>query len=396
MISVAVKKPVYFLSIALLLACLLAGHAMPALAAEGDNAPGFTVDGDMEPGPGDGPIEPPESDAPPIYSEPDPPSSDAPVDPPSSEPPSESSDDPYSEPSSQPPEEDEPSSEPPVYYEPEDPGIAAPVRTPNPTPRSSGTLSKPTVSRQKVTLNSASTQPASQAAGTQEPNYITFAQLNQKANSMSITLFYSGAGCILLGILGLLTLLVFFIRNRRADERDGIFEEIAQAEQRRPDAYPPHQPHQLGQAPRPAAPEGYQTQGRQPVSYGAAPQQDSLYTEEFDLSPEPPAHYDGPMPPAQDSLYTEEFELPPQSADGYAPPPQDSLYTEEFQLPQVPAHASRVIDTAPPPVQADPPLVGDGLPPVRHSQTPPPAQMASPAPVDPYDTEEILRELLNK
>lgn len=356
---------------AVLLSLFLALAALPSLAfADEETLPPMAAD---EPISGGEDITP---DPPPV--------SDPPVDPPvSSDPPDVSSEPPFSsdpvggELSSPPPDvfssapPEEPSSPPPpVYSEP-----AAPVQTPQPTPRrsaSSPSVSRPQVGRPKLSLNSPGSSGASASVGASdslEPNYFTFARLNQKANSMSITLFYGGAASALFGVIGLIMLLALFLRNRRLDERDGIFEEIAVAEQRQPEAYPPHQPH--APAP-PVPPDPYYDDAPQqePVyydGYEAAPLQDSLYTEEFEIpAKQPPEPYGGYEAPAQDSLYTEEFDVP---QEGYTAPVQDSLYTEEFQLPQKPQ---------------------------QPAPQKPPAHSAPPADHNPYDTDEILRELLGK
>ncbi|NBK78978.1 hypothetical protein D5272_10375 [bacterium D16-76] len=359
---------------ALLLAVLvlLAGSPQAALAADGDN-PGITADDPLLGGEGDFTPDPPDTPTP---VPPDIPSSDPGV---PSEPPvsswGSSSDDPSSE------EPDNPSEPPPVYSEPpreEDPKessshSAGPVVTPRPTPRSGGsTISQPNLGRPKLTFNSSSSSAPSSSGNTpKEPNYITFARLNQKANSMSITLFYGGAGMVLFGVLGLVFLLCLFLHNRRSrayDGRDGIFEEIAEAEQRHPgpDPAPPPQPPVQPDPPprRPPAPAP-----TQPPYYDPTPAQDNLYTEEFELPQPGPGPYDGYDSPTQDSLYTEEFDLPPQPPapyPDYTAPSQDSLYTEEFDLPQRPP---------------------------AHMAPPPPQQ---PAARNPYDTDEILRELLGK
>ncbi|NBI17154.1 hypothetical protein D1841_04300 [Neglecta sp. X4] len=369
---------------AVLLSLFLALAALPSLAfADEETLPPMAAD---EPISGGEDITP---DPPPV--------SDPPVDPPvSSDPPDVSSEPPFSsdpvggELSSPPPDvfssapPEEPSSPPPpVYSEP-----AAPVQTPQPTPRrsaSSPSVSRPQVGRPKLSLNSPGSSSASASAGASdslEPNYFTFARLNQKANSMSITLFYGGAASALFGVIGLIMLLALFLHNRRLDERDGIFEEIAVAEQRQPEAYPPHQPH--APAP-PVPPEPY---------YDDAPQQDSLYTEEFDAPQQEPVYYDGyEAAPLQDSLYTEEFEIPAKRPlepyDGYEAPAQDSLYTEEFDLPQG-SYTAPVQDS----------LYTEEFQLPQKSQQPapqkPPAHSAPSADHNPYDTDEILRELLGK
>ena len=106
---------------------------------------------------------------------------------------------------------------------------------------------------------------------------------------MSITLFYGGLGCVVIGAAGLITLLVLFLRNRRVDQRDHLIEEIELAENRTP-AGPPR--HQQPTPQRPAAPQTQQN----PVQPKPAQKQ--------------PASGTGPIVPEEASLYTEEFTLP--------------------------------------------------------------------------------------
>ena len=60
---------------------------------------------------------------------------------------------------------------------------------------------------------------------------------------MSITLFYGGFACVVLGAVGLLTLLILFLRGRaRRDRRDQLMAEIELAESRTQELSPPKQP----------------------------------------------------------------------------------------------------------------------------------------------------------
>ena len=193
---------------------------------------------------------------------------------------------------------------------------------------------------------------------------MTFAKVSQKNNSMSIVLFYGGASFIGVGVLGLLTLIIFVIRGRRSvDERDGIFEEIQQAESRHRPPAPPPRP-----APAQDLAQGYQE--RPPMVHRPDPEalsvpvNGNMYTEEFD-----------PPIPAGQGMYTEEFVSP--APRGSQAPPQASMYTEEFVIPE-------------------------DLPPVPQQVQPQPAQRPRPAPAPPppardsaqYDTVELLREIL--
>ena len=183
------------------------------------------------------------------------------------------------------------------------------------------------VDRPKITPNPGG---ATQSPETQEPDYRTFAQLDQRANSMSITLFYGGFACVVLGAVGLLTLLILFLRGRaRRDRRDQLMAEIELAESRTQELSPQNS---RPQAPVPPAAQPPRVPGPDAV----VPQQASLYTEEFTLPPQE----DTPKPPVR------------QSAPVSRPAPQE----EEAPLPQEPAA------------------------PVSRSKE--------------YDTEEILREAL--
>lgn len=63
------------------------------------------------------------------------------------------------------------------------------------------------------------------------PHYVTFARLNLRSNSMAITLFYGGAGCLLAGLIGALLILLAVVRGRRPTAgRDRLYEEIVEAE----------------------------------------------------------------------------------------------------------------------------------------------------------------------
>ncbi len=282
----------------------------------------------------------------------------------------------------------------------------------------------------RATVAPAATPAASSQGDTSsvEPRYITFARVNQKNNSMSVVLFYSGASCIGVGALGLVLLAVFIIRGRRIDERDGIFQEIAEAETRQP-LRPVHVPPQTqaqamqGKNPPPdyapprgdtgenerldewddgyaeepapgyAAPQGYeslQSQNSRRSLYSpdpealAVPMNGSLYTEEFEL-------------PQQDmysgaSMYTEEFDPPAVSREAPQPvvPSQEaSMYTEEFVLPEEglaqPSQGQQPAQFQRP--QASP--RGQSAPPPRRGAPQPPQERT-----ESFDTTELLREIL--
>lgn len=367
---------------AVVLACLLIFLiSIPALAEEGpDGYADVSPSGDEDtpddpPPPEEPPEDPPSSEDP--SSEPggDDPSSEPGGDDPSSEP---GGDDPSSEPggdSSIGPSGDDPDDEP--WTPPDDGGdntwtiggdtggsSSTPARVPGGT---GGTIQQPSFSPSAATPSPSPSPTPLPSSG--EPNYKTFAKLTQKNNSMSVVLFYGGAGFVGVGSLGLITLLVFIVRGRRsADDRDGIFEEIHEAENRRPARIP---------AGRTQAPRSQPVQP--PQEYESGPAYEAEYVPGYEERP-PVLHRPEPEAlsvPINGSMYTEEFELPPQPVR-QTPPPAAAMYTEEFALPeemaQPPAPAPRPEPARPTPQQPSPQVSGD----TRQ-----------------YDTTELLREILH-
>lgn len=226
---------------------------------------------------------------------------------------------------------------------------------PAPTPQSTRAptqIQKPNLERPKAVLNTQSSSSPSSSSESQDsgPNYVTFATLNQRNNSLSITLFYGGVGCVSVGVLGLLALLIFTIRGRRVDDRDGIFEEIQEAESRQPAAH---------------------TMPRQPEE--AYPAQAKHVSAKIELPPSPKRAV------PKDAIVPEEA----------------SLYTEEFTISDIPVPRETSRFSADPEVEEEPEF--DGEP--EYYEEPeveefapeePPAPKAKPR----YDTEEILREAL--
>lgn len=428
------KKTLRIVMAIVLTALAVVCIAVPALAEEGGDSPGAM---DVEPGgnedpgaqepdpsPPDDPT-PPEEPTPPVSDPTDEPTAgptdeptveptdeptgeptDAPTDAPTDEPTGEPTDEPTAEPT------DEPTPEPteePTYVEPSGnaggtTGGDAP--TGPRTPRGSGTaIVQPSFAPRGSAAPIATPTPKPDPE-TLEPRYITFAKVTQKSNSMSRVLFYSGAGCIGAGVLGLLVLTVFIIRNRRIDDRNEIFEEIAHAEIRQPvqvrgrrqpetgyegyeeyESYPqppaapePVPSQELGVGSHGQAPRGYEAQPvlhrPEPESL-AMPVNGSLYTEEFEIPQEayqPPARA---VRPESAALYTGEFAPPQPAASARAVRPQPtSMYTEEFVLPE---------DMAQSPVPQPP------------QPTRQPAARPQPQPKqDPqFDTSELLREILH-
>ena len=293
------------------------------------------------------------------------------------------------------------SSEPGEWEEPDEPwtppeetggtsssqASSAPARVPGGT---GGTIRQPSFSPSSATPTPAPS--ATPVPGSTEPNYRTFARLTQKNNSMSVVLFYGGASFVGVGSLGLITLAVFIFRGRRnTDERDGIFEEIHEAENRRPAARRPQPPRP--REPQPPEPvyeyePGYEE--RPPVLHRPEPEALSV--------------------PVNGSMYTEEFELPQPARQA---PPQASMYTEEFVLPEEmaqpprPEPAPAPTRPAPRPVRPQPlePMSQEPMahePPPQALQQPQPPRPAAPQPASPpasdphqYDTVELLREILH-
>lgn len=140
---------------------------------------------------------------------------------------------------------------------------------------------RPAVERPSVSLNTGSES----SSETEEsgPNYVTFARLNVKGNSMGSTLFIGGVACVVAGVMGLVAILLFYLRGRRRySAAEGILQEIHEAEVRQ-------QPVQGGAGyPEPPAPPPRK------VPPGALmPEEASLYTEEFSVPQEDVQQYTG-------------------------------------------------------------------------------------------------------
>ena len=431
------SKKSYLTSIlAVFLAALLFAVALPAAAEEGDSGyQDVGPSGDGEPGD----VEP---DPPPVVEDPTPPPPEDPVTPPPEEPTPPPVDEPTPPPEEPTPTPDwgeeptpgpeDPTPDPgteeptpePTEEPPQEPTQAPPPPAGGTTGGGNNTSSSGTTHRTPIGSGSDIAQPSFSPRSTappitssssaseedpanREPRYITFARVTQKTNSMSRVLYYSGAGSIGVGVLGLLILLVFIIRNRRIDARnERIFEEIAQAETRQP--APPR-----GREPE----DGYTGSGYLPVEQvpageGALYQSgsyDQPHAQSYD-QPYPQDYaqgYDAPPPavhrpepealtvPVNGSVYTEEFDIPRPAAPYQAPPPREeraparpsgapaltSMYTEEFLLPEDMAQPDIPAPAAPP---------RPAPPPQRQPPAPqPPARDSS------YDTTELLREILH-
>lgn len=216
--------------------------------------------------------------------------------------------------------------------------VPASTHTPAPTPTPAATPSataRPQIERPKITLNTQNGTPSPAPADDDGPNYKTFAKLNMKTNSMAVTLFYSGAGCLVLGGGGAVTLLALVLKKRRRDSREEIFQEIEEAENRQramrsQSVAPPLQnrsaqearpPRQTSRAPQLGAPQLYgDPSGPARPAYrpqnaaSTAPAQEKVVLHKVPktapAAPKKPASA-GPIVPVAASMYTEEFSLPP-------------------------------------------------------------------------------------
>ena len=240
---------------------------------------------------------------------------------------------------------------------------------------------RPAVERPSVSLNTGSS--SSQAEEDSGPNYVTFATLNVRGNSMAATLFYSGLGFIAVGVLGLVTVLVLYIHGRRRyAATEQILEEIHQAEVRQqPGPAAASQEFARPAAPvAPPAPAPYA-----PPPNALVPEEASLYTEEFALPPQDQAY--GPY---EDEVYQEEdygesYGQSSYGQDGY----YDSDYYDDYE------------DYGP--YQEEEGYQEDAGYQEPPYEPQPPARQVAPPPADPapdwgatrqFDTEEILREAL--
>ena len=281
--------------------------------------------------------------------------------------PGETSEEPWQEPTEEPWQPSETESQAPVGG-----GITNDVPTVS-APETIATP-RPSLERPQVSLNAGSGS-SSESEEESGPNYVTFAQLNVRGNSLAVTLFYSGVGCIAAGVLGLVAILVFYIRGRRRHANaEGILEEIHEAETRqnpgqRHGAPPVREPSEV-QAPPPQRPA-------RSVPPGAVmPEEVSLYTEEFSM---PPAgqQVQGEVPGGyEEEGYGENYQ---EYREDY---PQDEYYEDEY-------YDDGYYEEEP-------------LPPAENPAPQPkaPVQPQAPAPAQDqeatrqFDTEEILREAL--
>lgn len=195
-----------------------------------------------------------------------------------------------------------------------------PTPVPNGTPRPSETPSasagpsQPTSRPNGRVPGSTNTPEQSDSDGSR---YVTFARLNQKNNSVALTLFYGGSGCVLLGLAGIASLVVFFLRGRRQDEREAILLEIENAENRQLRPHPVgNQPPMLYSGPPQNAHSSPQPRQTARSSGGGLPELNQLRRVPPTVQTPPPTgttpkkpESNGPLVPTAASMYTEEFAL---------------------------------------------------------------------------------------
>lgn len=192
-------------------------------------------------------------------------------------------------------------------------GTPGPTQNPTATARPSQSGGRPSGS-----LPSSAPGPADSDGS----RYVTFARLNQRTNSVALTLFYGGSGCVLLGLAGIASLVVLFLRGRRQDEREAILLEIENAENRqarpRPvgnrapmlysvpsqNAHGSSQPRQTARSSGGGLPEINQLRRVPPTAQTPQPA-------ELPAAGAPPKKPEpnGPLVPTAASMYTEEFAL---------------------------------------------------------------------------------------
>ena len=392
--------------LAAFLAALVAAVALtatPAMATQGETPPAYTdipqENTSSETVSSQAPVEEPTpapelpTPEPPVSSDPpsssEDPGSSLPSDPwegeSSQEPGGDVSSDPWAEPTEEPsssyveePVEEpteEPTEEPwwPSESQTEDPyaGTTSQDTTSSASEPETIATPRPSLERPQITLNTGNTDDDQEEEESSGPNYVTFAQLNLRGNSMAVTLFYSGVGSIAVGVIGLITILVLYVRGRRRySQAEGILEEIHEAEARqRPAQQPPQPPIPEAEAPQP--PAAPQPPVRQAPPGAIMPEEVSLYTEEFSL----PSQEE--YAPGYDDEYESEYDQ-----QGYGPADDQDLYYDDDYYDEGDEYEYEP-EPEPyvPPRQPEPP----------RSQ---PAPSADQEATRQFDTEEILREAL--
>ena len=217
-------------------------------------------------------------------------------------------------------------------------GTVTPAPTPHPSNRPIPT-EQPSVNRPKVTPKpQIPTDPSQTTASDDGTNYVTFAQLNVKNNSLAVALFYGGLACAVLGGAGLIFLLVRALKNRRKDEKAAIFQEIEEAENRQHPVRVPSSTPELMISP-PGASSGHASRPPHPAQPYAHPHQTpaARQTAPQTHPSRPPSHGEEvPVPSHSHGEGLSHGDLPshrPQTGAA-APivPVHASYYTEEFSL----------------------------------------------------------------
>lgn len=201
---------------------------------------------------------------------------------------------------------------------------ATPSPSAVPTPQSTP-AAPPVVQRPTVTL-----RPSSAPEETEKThNYVTFAKLNKKNNTLAVTLFYGGTGLTVLGSIGLVSIVFMVLRNRRKDSREIIFREIREAENRQPHPISstpelmvsPGHSQAIGndpagsRAPRQRSSSDQSRPPRERRNYETLPSREELSSGAAGLSRAEPEknRANAPIVPVAASIYTEEFSLAEQS-----------------------------------------------------------------------------------
>ena len=238
------------------------------------------------------------------------------------------------------------------------PGAGGITITPTPSPSDGPTpTTAPSVVRPIVTpkpSGAANTSPEDDELddGT---NYVTFAQLNMKNNSLAVTLFYGGLVLAVLGGGGLIFLIVRLVKKRGKNDKFSVILEIDEAENRTPARIPsntpelvtgpgrtirvdPSRPRQ-NQAARSSTPQTHPSRPPFPghdihsSSHGISPDDNAVLAQPI----QPAAN--APIVPSAASYYTEEFSLEEEkkrSAPAPAEPVQETEASLETEAPPVP------------------------------------------------------------
>ena len=293
-----------------------------------------------------------------------------------------------------------------------------PTPTPTPTPRPGGITvtptpspsdgptpaTPPTVVRPVVTPKPSGTTDTSDDDPGDGTNYVTFAQLNMKNNSLAVTLFYGGLVLAVLGGAGLILLIVRLAKGRKDNGKFSVVLDVDETGNTAP-RIPSNTPELVtgpGRTVRvdpsrpsmPAKSSTHQTHPSRPPFAGTDIHSTSQgFTPAESLPVQPPAN--APIVPSAASYYTEEFSLEEgkkRKASASAPAqeqePEEKKQPEQ-KTPPVPQEslASRLrAARARPPEQPDAP----SRPPKPGN--PAPLKKEKPASPEKTDAEETVQE----